>query len=450
MKKGLKGSVTIVLALTAMTFFILCFVLTEGARIYYLRVKAAQSLELSEFSVLSEYQKELWEHYGLFFLDLCYEQGSERQDLLNGRILRYLEKNIPEITSETLETEKFRRATDRGGTPFAQQAVKHMKKRSGLDLLEGLTGYDAMLETDLDLEGMLTENQEAAEGILSNLVTEEGEPLFELALPNISFPSMESLSAAVLGDTTVLSQKEILPEERLGRRALEEGAGDQRTLSVTDMQFFYRYLFRYLNDYREESPDVWKETLEYQMEYVIAGKTSDRENLENIMWRIFLLRAVGDYLFFHQDAGHMSEVQAQAAAIAGITGNAALISLVQEVLLIAQAIEEGIGETRKIFLGEKVPLYENGIFGGMEIGYEEYLYLFLNMTQRSDCIYRAMDVLELEIRMHADYAEFRFDHCVDSFEVEWHYEYQGIFSGTDFWGNGVYGTTLLRKMQYEM
>lgn len=445
MSRGLKGSMTITLALMAMTFLTLCLVLTEGVRIYYLRVKAAQALELSEFSVLSEYQKELWEHYGLFFLDLCYEQEEERQDILNGRMLFYLEKNIPELQESCLRIDGFRRATDKEGAPFAAQAVKHMKKRSGADLLEGMFKEDQAMENNTDLEELLAEDQKTAEELLAEMVDEEGKPLFTLALPEVSFPSMESLSTAVFGDTTFLSQKEIKLEERICRRSLKKGDGDVSSLSLLDMQFFYSYLMRYLNDYIEDDPHIWKENLEYQIEYVIAGKGNDRENLENIMWRIFLIRAVGDYLFFHQDARRIAQAQAQAAAIAGVTGNAALVSVVQEVLLIAQAIDEGVEETRKLFNGEKVPLYENGISAGLEIGYEEYLWLFLNLTKSSECICRAMDVIELEIRSHAGYSNFGLDHCVDAFGVEWSYEYQGIFSGRE-----AYRTAILRKMQYEI
>lgn len=445
MSRGLKGSMTITLALMAMTFLTLCLVLTEGVRIYYLRVKAAQALELSEFSVLSEYQKELWEHYGLFFLDLCYEQEEERQDILNGRMLLYLEKNIPELQENCLRIYGFRRATDKEGAPFAAQAVEHMKKRSGADLLEGMLKEDQTMENNTDLEEILAEDQKTAEELLAEMVDEEGKPLFTLALPEVSFPSVESLSTAVFGDTAFLSQKEIKLEERICWRSLKKGDGAVSSLSLLDMQFFYSYLMRYLNDYIEDDPHIWKENLEYQIEYVIAGKENDRENLENIMWRIFLLRAVGDYLFFHQDAGRIAQVQAQAAAIAGVTGNAALISVVQEVLLIAQAIDQGVEETRKLFNGEKVPLYENGISAGLEIGYEEYLWLFLNLTKSSECICRAMDVIELEIRSHAGCSDFGLDHCVDAFEVEWSYEYQGIFSGRE-----AYRAAILRKMQYEI
>ena len=55
-----KGSLTIFMALLMLGFLILCLVLVEGTRIYFSRVEAVQAMELTEFSVLSEYQQELF------------------------------------------------------------------------------------------------------------------------------------------------------------------------------------------------------------------------------------------------------------------------------------------------------------------------------------------------------------------------------------------------------
>ena len=116
------------------------------------------------------------------------------------------------------------------------------------------------------------------------------------------------------------------------------------------------------------------------------------------MWRIFLLRTGGNYLFYHQDAEKIAEATAEAVAIAGIAGNAALIKAVEEIILISKAIEQSVRETKTIFEGEKVPLYTGGVFSGVQMGYEEYLYLFLNTTKTEEKIYRCMDIVELEIR----------------------------------------------------
>ena len=146
----------------------------------------------------------------------------------------------------------------------------------------------------------------------------------------------------------------------------------------------------------------------------------------------------------------MAKAEAEATALAGITGNGVIIALVKEILLISQAIEAGIGETKMIFAGEKVPLYENGVFAGVKLGYEQYLYFFLNTTNRTQKIYRSMDIVEMEVRERSGYESLRLDHCTDSFVVEWIWQADSIFENFPFLEGGVYENTIRRKVFYEM
>lgn len=97
MRLRIKASLTVTLALSMVFFLSFCMVLTEGVRSYFFRVKAANAMDLAEFSVLSEYQKELLEDYGLFFVDLDYEQGSENTQILEQRVRNYLSLNAEEV-----------------------------------------------------------------------------------------------------------------------------------------------------------------------------------------------------------------------------------------------------------------------------------------------------------------------------------------------------------------
>lgn len=450
MRKRQKGSLTIFLALTSLMFLTFFLVLIEGSRNYQIRAEAEQAMELAQFSVLSEYQKELFEHYGVFFLDLDYEQGAEYQAVLENRAENYLTRNAEETQTQSVTAGKFRRATDGQGSAFFSQAVELMKVKSGYKLFEELLEQvGGRTEETVDLETLIEEQKSAAEGNLGDETDEEGEEHVQISLPSVSFPSVGALREAVLGSDAGLSRKSIDLSERLMTRELERGAGSTETAGFADMQLFHSYLFKYYPHYGTETDSQWTECLQYQMEYIIAGKSSDFENLENIMWRIFLLRASGNYLFFHQDAAKMQSAQAQATAIAGITGNAALINAVRELILLAQAVEEGISETKRVFAGEKVPLYEQGIFAGTRFGYEEYLGLFLNTTGQKEKVYRCMDIAELEVREKCGYAKLRLDHCVDQFELKWSYQFDSLFFGIPFLDGNTYETTITRKVYYE-
>ena len=209
-----KGSLTIFLALSMLVFMTFCLVLTEGVRFYFLRTKAAQAMELAQFSVLSEYQYDLLKQYGVFFLDLDYEQGSEKQSILEQRFQKYLSLNAEEIVTADLITGKFQRATDNGGQPFFEQAVELMKVQSGYKVFEEITGISDMGE-GLDLGKILEENTGAANTIMNQYRDEDGKPLFSIALPNVSFPSIRKLTEAIFGSESMLSDKTVDLKERL-------------------------------------------------------------------------------------------------------------------------------------------------------------------------------------------------------------------------------------------
>lgn len=445
-----KGSVTIFLALLMTMFLILCLVLVEGVRVYFLRVNALQVMELAEFSALSEYQKELFEHYGLFFLDLDYEQGCERMDVLENRIQNYLNKNTQEIRTEGLSVKNICRATDAEGSSFFEQAVEVMKIQSGYKVFEELIGNVEHIDLEeVDLSEFLEEYENTAKGILEGLEEKEEEKSFSVSLPDITFPSIKALREAVFGDETGLSKKTINSDERILSRSLSGGAGKKKEDSFADMELFHIYLFSNFGHYGSQNPYVWDSSLEYQLEYIVSGKESDLDNLENIMWRIFLLRAGGNYLFYHQDAYELGKAQAEAAALVGFLGNAFLIEAVTEMLLISQSIEDGIVQTRQVFAGNKVPLYEKGVFSGVLLGYEEYLYLFLESTHQAHKIFRCMDLVEMEIREKSGYEKFSLDHCTDQFEIQWNYQFDSLFYELGYFTESIYKNEIIRKVFYE-
>lgn len=448
MKINVKGSMTICLSLSMVLFLSFCMVLLEGARIYFLRMETAQAMELTEFSVLSEFQIELFQSYGLFFLDLDYEQGKEQTAILEKRAEKYLSENATECTTLDIAAEKFIRATDGEGNPFFMQAVEQMKVQSGYKLFEELVEFVDGGE-QLDVSELLEEQEAKAQNILHSSAEENGIPEIEIALPRFSFPSIKALTEAVFGNLEGLSGKSVDLEERILNRVVKKGSGTKENVNFSQMQMFHAYILNYCNYYGNKKGEICKEVLEYQVEYIISGQNNDRENLENVMWRIFLLRAGGNYLFYHQDAKKLMKAEAEALAIASALANPELVTVVKDILLITQAIASAIDETKAIFAGERVPLYQEGVFCNLELGYEEYLYLLLNTTGKKEKIYRCMDVVELEVRKKSGYDAFCLDHCTDCFTLVWNYEFESLFLSIPLIDQNTYENTIIKKVFYE-
>lgn len=417
---------------------------------YFFRAKAEQAISLAEFSVLSEYQPELLERYGIFFLDLDYGQGKEQTTVLHNRMKTYLAENAEEVSSYSLNVRSFRRATDGGGSVFFRQAVEAEKFKNGISFIEDAVPGNLAGEEQIDFGQELADRETAANGILSGLTNEDGEPLFKVSIPHISFPHADALMAKVFGEEIQLSDVKIIPSERISGRQLREGVGEKRKKSFADMQLFHRYVLENCGYYGKKRAGNVDGVPDCQLEYIIAGKESDRENLENVMWRIFLFRASGNYFLSHQDARKQAEAELKAMAAVGVTGNVPLIESVKELFLLAGAVEDGIHETRDVFRGGKVPVFGEGVLSVMEMDYRDYLLLFLQTTGEKDKIYRSMDMMELEVRALSGNEKFRFDHCTDCFETEWTYEFDSLFLSVPLLNGGVYRNKVTRKMYYEM
>lgn len=187
----------------------------------------------------------------------------------------------------------------------------------------------------------------------------------------------------------------------------------------------------------------WKHQLDYQWEYLVAGKKSDRANLESVLNRILLIRTVINFAALFQDAGKKGEAYAAAAAVVGFTGMEPLIRLTQTLILIAWSMVESLVDIAGLLQGRDVPVVKtpkhiltsfaelflitgNAITkraekfakgGKNSFGYKEYLKLFLLTMNKKTTRYRVMDVIEWDMGKNG-YTGFSLGSCVFSLTVE--------------------------------
>ena len=82
-----KGGVTVFLSLmlaVLLFFFQACL---QSARVAFLRSQTQEALELAEYSILSEYHRELFERYGLIYVELggYGVSGTETSGIFKGK-----------------------------------------------------------------------------------------------------------------------------------------------------------------------------------------------------------------------------------------------------------------------------------------------------------------------------------------------------------------------------
>lgn len=197
---------------------------------------------------------------------------------------------------------------------------------------------------------------------------------------------------------------------------------------------FHSYLMTHFSDYLEENGEG---ALSYELEYLIAGKAADRDNLFSVVMQLCMLRAVLHFISLYTDSERKSAAEQAALAACGIIGLPALKSLITFLLLFIWAVEEAVIDTAALLQGKKLALYpgKNGgsltfpelfLFsrklvaekakgkkeaGGTGFGYREYLQVFLLLLPKEVKSYRSLDLIQENLRQ--DYnASFRASRCV--------------------------------------
>ena len=164
----------------------------------------------------------------------------------------------------------------------------------------------------------------------------------------------QGLLGLVLKDQAV-SEKTLATAIGLEERLLCQGSGEKRRgVSGYDRICFDWYVLQEFSHFdREVSAD---RALSYEVEYLIAGKASDRENLEAVVLRLLAMREVQNAEVILTDPTMMGQAYEIALALAGASVNPALVQVVQVAVVAVWALVESILDLRALLDGKKIPM----------------------------------------------------------------------------------------------
>ena len=274
------------------------------------------------FSAFGEYQLQLFEDYHVFAIDGSYGSGEFSQEKILGRMYYY----GGDGTEHEVTGIQF--LTDNDGQAFREQVLTYMEETYGIGLIReftGLTGEweeqeiqaeeiekkeETILEEFEDLKGS-ADMQESEGGLESN----EGNP----------FSCVEQIENAgilsvVMPEGMELSGKAISPDSQASGRELHTGDGSlparQGMDGISEKLLFNEYV---LDSFTNASDNGEKNrSLSYEVEYILSGKASDKENLESVLLKLFFIRMVLNYVYLQGDSGKQAEAEALALAISVI------------------------------------------------------------------------------------------------------------------------------------
>ena len=333
------------------------------------------------------------------------------------------------------EIDAIRYLTDENGKAFYDQAVQYEKEKTGAAAVEEMAGKSSVwkeqesqaeqyekedTETSFELERMLEEE--------SQKLPQEGNPL-----PVVSNIKAGGILNFVLPDGFEVSDKTVDLSSFVSHRELQSGYGSfrEKVQGTGDTIFFNLYLMDHFNHaVKKEKESV----LQYELEYLLAGKSSDRENLEAVVKKLCSIRFAVNYAYLLTDVEKQAEVQAASVAMCALLAVPGITEVVKQALLLAWAYGEGIVDVKTLLTGKRVPLvksyetwqlsWENLLHLGEDqsvlegrdaeggYSYEKYLQVLLMLEKKEKLTMWALDLEELNLREIAGKTWFRADSCV--------------------------------------
>jgi predicted nucleic acid-binding Zn-ribbon protein len=210
---------------------------------------------------------------------------------------------------------------------------------------------------------------------------------------------------------------------------------------------FQEYLREHFASYQPENTRLSAgkpSALNYELEYLLAGGSSDRENLASALSRIIFLRTILDFVTLLGDRTRCEEAKLAAAAVVGFTGLPMLINIMQVIIMLAWSFAEALTDTCALLLGKEVPILKQTLVlklpeilminpsflkakaaaypetGRLAFSYVDYLRGFILMKEKEELIYRGMDLIQENLNLRYENV-FYMRNCLFGLEAEAEY-----------------------------
>lgn len=476
-----KGTITVFLSLIGVLFLSLISTAAESARIQGCRAKAAAALDMGMFSVMGAFERELLEHYDVFFMDGAAGSGSYSAERLNDSLKDFMSYNVNPnkgtlfrefdpmgLQLDSAQITGICLATDENGQGFYQQAVGFMRENLGTEIVTELLGllrkgqtleeagelYEkqdkniAKELTQLEKQQKELEKQREEAAAAGDAQTQETGQLPESQPPPEIPPAKnplevvkklkrEGILSLVTGNAGAVSKKTISADRPSKRGCMQGTMPVEKKYSGLSAQIFFQsYLFGHFRLYTDEEKEG---ALDYGLEYILCGKDSDEQNLKTVVNRLLLLREGANFLYLINDAPSKAAADAMAALLVGAIPVPGLTVVTSYALLLAWAYGESLLDVRELLAGGNVPilksaqtwrlslsalpnlmtLLEHTNGSGQEgFSYAEYLTILFLLGGKDRYAMRALDLIEGYMRQRSETAAFRADHAVSGIRAE--------------------------------
>ncbi len=442
-----KGEITAFLSLVFVLLVSFILGIMEVSVIQTSKNMARLEADRAVYSVFGEYQRELLEQYHVFAVDGSYGTGQWEEENLVRRMHYFGTENVDhKITGIQL-------MTDNSGQAFREQVLDYMEQRYGIALIQDFTGLTAEWEAQEIAGEEFKEKEKELAGQIQDVIgnsenSAELEESGENPFACVQQIEKSGLLSVVTPKEMEISGKQIDRNSQVSYRKLEKGRGifpaRKGTDGIEEKLLFNEYILDTFKNAafssEEQSTSEEDTSLEYEVEYILSGQESDKENLEEVLQKIFLIRMVLNYTYLLGDSAKQSEAEALALTVSTILLMPEASEVVKQLILVAWACGESAVDIRTLLSGKRAALIKNSESwqvplsslltvasggDGMEgsdtaggITYKDYLRILLFLGDSEEITMRTLDRTEENLNAIQEMEFFQADQCVTKIEIE--------------------------------
>lgn len=421
MKKRKPAVISVFSAIVLSLTVALSFLFIDGVRMAGMDQLCQHRVDLTGRNMLANYQQNLYSHYGLLGMDQEFSNVKTKNALKEKYMeeLAFEDDGVDFLRYESFEVDdfKYQLLTDGNGAVYRKQASLYM-----LSLLpQGVI-------TDLMNTFQISDCEEAA-GLSEDILKEASDALDEAnEVIEESEEEIDQEREENLKDNEITKYQEkkshpiletILGESNFSENCVKEGycpsrrklrCGTMGDENVGIQENFLSLLYAKSKFLNYTTADPNGVGLQYQLEYLVGGKTCDSENLGIVIRRIMEIREGVRFIELLSNSVEREAAFATATALVGFTGNPVLIEAVQMGILLAKAFDKAIKDVRELVNGKKLPITDK--FQSAALDYGQYVLVLLLLQNQDKVALRSLDIIENTVNEELTVGDFYADDTV--------------------------------------
>lgn len=295
-----------------------------------------------------------------------------------------------------------------------------------------------ILEDALDFCGQIKEEQKKLQ------IDKEKYRIEQLELPKKENSTwLEDMKRLIQnGKLSLVLPKGVVVSEKKRKDHLPSRAYQKRKKKVPleETLYFTEFCKRNFGNYTEQTDSY----LKYELEYLIAGKMTDKENLTKVVDQLILIREGWNLVEIIKDKKKSMECEEMAVMIAGWTGVPAIVTLTKGLVMAAWALGESIVDVKNLLKGGQVPLKKGKEDWQTELGsltklketketkkkkglkYKDYLQMLIWKENTEVVTMRSMDLIQMDLEERYQ-SKFRFEQCVKKGRFIYQFQCKTLF-----------------------